>query len=128
MADVGWTVPEAMASAEFAAHFAGFEWPWYMPTVDAYRALAEQSGWQTVEVWGENADRYFPDEATMIRWVDQPSLVPFQKHVSGLDWAAFRGFVVRRMIEETRQDDGTCFERLRRVNADAAIASLERER
>ena len=66
-------IREAMASAEFAPHFAGFEWPWYMPTVDGYRALAEQSGWQTVEVWGENADRHFPDEATMIRWVDQPS-------------------------------------------------------
>ena len=90
-----------------------------MPTVDGYRALAEQSGWQTVEVWGENADRRFPDEATMIRWVDQPSLVPFQMHVSGLDWAAFRGFVVRRMIKETRRDERTCFERFRRVNVAA---------
>lgn len=104
-----------MASGECAGHFTGFEWP----TVDGYRALAEQSGWQRLEVRGENLDRKFPDEATMIRWVDQPSLVPFQAHMSAPDWAAFRGFVVRRMIEETRQDDGTCFERFRRVNLSA---------
>lgn len=38
---------------------------------------AESSGLCNVRVWGENADRYFPDEEAMVAWIDQPSLVPF---------------------------------------------------
>lgn len=112
-------VREAMALDEFAACFAGFEWPWFMPGVDEYLALVKTSGLREVQVWGENADRYFPDEATMIRWVDQPSLVPFLAHIPGRDREAFRSFVVKRMIEETKQDDGRCFETFRRINVSA---------
>lgn len=113
-------IREAMVQDEFAVHFAGFEWPWYMPAVDEYRALAESSGLRALKVWGENGDRRFTDEDAIIRWIDQPSLVPFLAHVSAPDRAAFRSFVVRRMIEETRQDDGSCFETFRRVNVSAA--------
>lgn len=112
-------IREVMALEEFATHFAKFEWPWYMPPVDEYLALVETSGLHDVRVWEENADRYFPDEATMIRWVDQPSLVPFLAHVPAQDKDAFRTFVVRRMIEETKQDDGRCFETFRRINISA---------
>lgn len=31
----------------------------------------------------------------------------------------FRDYVVQRMIEETLQDDGTCFETFRRINLTA---------
>ena len=109
-------IREAMALEVFAAHFTDFEWPWYMPAVEEYRALAESSGLRTLKVWGENADRHFPNEEAMIRWIDQPSLVPFLAHVSAPDRPAFRSFVVRRMIEETKQDDGACFETFRRIN------------
>ncbi len=67
---------EAMARGEFQAFLAGFDWPWYMPSVDEYKELAESSGLSSVRVWGENADRFFPDAEAMIRWIDQPSLVP----------------------------------------------------
>lgn len=112
-------IREAMALNGFAAHFAKFEWPWYMPSVDEYLALVETSGLHEARVWGENADRYFPNEETMIQWIDQPSLVPFLAHVPAQDKDAFRTFVVRRMIEETRQDDGRCFETFRRINVSA---------
>ncbi len=108
-----------MALEELACDFAEFEWPWYMPSVDAYRALVESSGLHDAHVWGENADRYFLDEEAMIGWVDQPSLVPFLAHVVVQNKDAFRDYVVTRMIEETKQANGTCFETFRRINVSA---------
>ncbi len=112
-------IREAMAQWEFARHFTRFEWPWYMPPLEGYRTLAESSGFSEVQVWGENADRYFPDADTMIRWIDQPSLVPFLKYMDDPDKKPFRDFVIRRMIEETKQQDGRCFETFRRINLSA---------
>ena len=57
---------EVMAEAPFAALFADFAWPWYMPPVDEYRVLAEEAGFCDVEVWGENADRHFADAANAV--------------------------------------------------------------
>ena len=108
-----------MSLGRFAAYFSEVEWPWYMPRLNEYQALVEASGLRNARVWGENADRYFPDEEAMIRWIDQPSLVPFLIHVSDRDKDAFREFVVGRMIEETKQDDGRCFETFRRINVSA---------
>ena len=99
-------VREAMARAEFQPFFTEFEWPWYMPPVDEYKVPAESSDLRDVRVWGEKADRFFPDEKAMIRWVDQPSLVPFLVHVPDHAKESFRVFVVNRMIEETKQEDG----------------------
>lgn len=113
-------IQEAMARQEFRSFFAGFEWPWYMPPVNEYQALAESSGLQSVQVWDENADRHFPDEQAMINWIDQPSLVPFLAHVDDRKKEAFRDFVVRRMIEQTQEQDGRCFETFRRINVSAA--------
>lgn len=120
-------IREAMAKREFQSSFAGFEWPWYMPPVDAYRAVAEASGLHDVKVWGENADRHFPDEQALIRWIDQPSLVPFLAHVDDRQKDAFRDFVVNRMIQETQQEDGRCFETFRRINV-SAVKSAESRR
>jgi len=112
-------VREAMGHRRYRRYFAGFEWPWYMPPVDEYLSLPESAGLREVRVWGENADRTFPDEDAMIRWIDQPSLVPFLAWVPEGDKEAFRRLVVRRMIEETRQEDGRCFETFRRINVSA---------
>ena len=108
-----------MLQMEFTAYFDGFEWPWYMPSIAQYLALLESSGLNDVRVWGNNADRHFPDEESMIRWIDQPSLVPFIARVADRDKESFRGFVVSRMIEETKQSDGRCFETFRRINVSA---------
>ena len=109
-------IREAMSLSDYAAYFVGFEWPWYMPSVDEYSVLIESSGLRHGRVWGENADRVFPNVEAMTKWIDQPSLVPFLAHVLDTAKATFRGFVVTRMIEETRQDDGGCFETFRRIN------------
>ena len=109
-------VREAMALDLFRKFFSRFEWPWYMPTVGDYERLVGQTGFQHARVWGENADRFFPDVEAMIKWLDQPSLVPFLACIPEPARDSFRDFVVARMIEETRQEDGRCFETFRRVN------------
>jgi trans-aconitate methyltransferase len=110
---------EAMARAEYAERFSSFEWPWYMPDVKTYESLVLQSSFKEVEVWGENADRYFPDVDAMVKWVEQPSLVPLLAILSESEKPKFRDYVVKRMIEVTLQSDGTCFETFRRINVRA---------
>jgi trans-aconitate methyltransferase len=110
---------ETMARAEFSRYFADFEWPWYMPSVGEYTALVESSGLRQVRVWGENADRFFADAEAMIRWIDQPSIVPLLACVGEERRTEFRDYVVNRMLAETRQGDGRCFETFRRVNVSA---------
>lgn len=61
-------------------------------------------------------NRFFPDTDAMIRWIDQPSLLPFLPCVVAAQWDAFRADVIARMIRETRQEDGRCFETFRRIN------------
>jgi trans-aconitate methyltransferase len=109
-------VREAMALDACMEDFADFEWPWYMPSVADYAVLAEGSSLRNVRVWGGNADRYFPDSDAMIRWIDQPSLVPLLTRLSEKRRGTFRDYVVERMIERTLQTDGTCFETFRRIN------------
>lgn len=109
-------VRKAMEKEEFSRFFSDFSWPWYMPTIDEYMQLISQSGFEAVKVWGENADHYFPDTATMIGWVDQPSLVPFLACMPEAYKADFREFVVVEMIRATKQADGKCFETFRRIN------------
>jgi trans-aconitate 2-methyltransferase len=109
-------VKEAMGLAAFSHYFAAFQWPWYMPTVAEYASLVGQSGFHDARVWGENADRFFPDAQTMVKWIDQPSLVPFLACIGEKDKGAFREFVVGKMIELTQGDDGRCFETFRRIN------------
>jgi len=119
-------IREAMSQDSFSAYFADFQWPWYMPTVDAYATLVKSTVLSDVSVWGENADRFFVDTETMVRWIDQPSLVPFLACVPDIQKSNFREFVVRRMIEDVKQPDGRCFETFRRVNVYAKRAQVSR--
>ncbi len=112
-------IQEAMALDEFSSYFTQFKWPWYMPSVGEYQSLVESSGLTNTRIWGENADRYFPNQKAMIDWIDQPSLVPFLYLVPSHHKEAFRIFVIKRMIEETKKDDGRCFETFRRINLSA---------
>ncbi len=109
-------VKEAIKLPQFARHFSGFEWPWYMPSVEEYQQLAGRIPFTESRVWGENADRFFADQETMIKWIDQPSLVPFMKLVADEHKADFRQYVIDQMIQKTRQSDGRCFETFRRIN------------
>ena len=107
---------EVIAQREFARYFEDFAWPWYMPDLDEYRVLLGQWPFRESRVWGENADRHFPDPDAMTAWIDQPSIVPFLANVPEAKRQCFRDTVVARMIGATRQEDGTCFETFRRIN------------
>ena len=92
---------------------------WSLIQLEEYSALMDASGMAQRRVWGENADRYFPGREAMIQWIDQPSLVPFLAHIPDGAKPRFREYVIGRMIDETRQDDGRCFETFRRINVSA---------
>ena len=105
-----------MNSDQFRAVFANFEWPWYMPDLDSYRQLLEQSPFTKCEVWGEKTDRVFPNVDSMSRWIESPSIVPFKQHLDRPTGEAFHQQVAEHTIERTKQDDGTCYEVFRRIN------------
>jgi trans-aconitate methyltransferase len=58
----------------------------------------------------------------LIRWVEQPSLVPFLAHLGAVPGHSFRDFVVEQMVRETVQENGRCFETFRRLNVFARQA------
>jgi trans-aconitate 2-methyltransferase len=113
-------VRRRMAQSEFSDTFRSFTWPWYMPRVEDYRLLCKHGLFSEVNVWGENADRFFDSANEMIRWIDQPSLVPFLaafKDDRRRD--KFRNLVVEDMISLAKGNDGRCFEQFRRINVHA---------
>jgi len=107
---------EVMGRNEFRDAFSGFEWPWYMPGVDEYSKLVNRTPFNKAEVWGENADRYFPDENAMLGWVDHPAIVPFKQYLNPDLAEKFHKTVADLMVKSTKQSDGTCFEMFRRIN------------
>jgi len=107
---------EVTSAKNYADYFSEFDWPWYMPAVDEYRTLLDEVAFTEKRVWSENGDKHFESAEAMIRWIDQPSLVPFLGYVAEKDRRRFRDAVVERMIKQTRQSDGTYFETFRRIN------------
>lgn len=113
------TVRKVMDMPSYQDFFSSFEWPWYMPDKDDYRRLIEKAGFRQFDVSEENADRYFPNSDEMIKWIDQPSIVPFLKYLPEDKKDNFRNVVVEIMIDQTKQSDGRCFETFRRINVTA---------
>lgn len=109
-------IKQVMASEKFCCYFSQFNWPWYMPNTNEYKSLLDQAPFKNKKVWGENADRNFPNKESMIKWIDQPSIIPLLKYIDDNDKQGFRDMVVKQMINETIQGDGTCFETFRRIN------------
>jgi trans-aconitate methyltransferase len=81
---------------------------------EGYRRLASRLRCWELRVYGENADRFFPDAEAMIRWIDQPCLVPFLPHVAPPGREAFRAEVIDQTVQATRQPEDQCFELFRR--------------
>ncbi len=109
-------IKKAMEQPKYEKYFKSFIWPWYMPSIEEYKALVEKDSFSEIKVWEENADRDFPNADAMTRWIDQPSIVPFLECVNEEDARGFRNAVVKQMIKATSQPDGTYFETFRRIN------------
>jgi trans-aconitate 2-methyltransferase len=110
------TAKQLMVRSDFRDVFVGFDWPWYMPTVEAYAELVRQSPFSESQVWGENADRYFPDTKTMLGWIDHPAIVPFKQQLDSRIAQRFHKAMADLMVAATKQSDSTCFETFRRLN------------
>src|SRR5262249_7667768 len=93
-----------------------FDWPWFMPSIQQYKMLVDQTPFNDSHVWEENADREFPDADAITAWIDQPSLVPFLRQLHGIKRQQFRDEAVERILQVTRLPHGAHFETFRRVN------------
>lgn len=108
---------DTMAKQLFAAYFEDFDWPWYMPKLDDYEKLVNQSEFRDKKVWGEITDGYFDSVDEMVGWIDQPCLIPFLGCIDNSEHKnQFRDIVIQQMVKRTKQDDGRCVETGRRVN------------
>ncbi|RJS86448.1 class I SAM-dependent methyltransferase [Methanophagales archaeon] len=107
---------EVMELPEFVTSFKRFIWPWYMIKPEEYEKLLSHTEFRNYKVWGENKDRYFSDDQSMIGWIEEPSIVPFLAVLPENLKMRVRDTVVGRMIERTKQRDGTYFETFRRIN------------
>ena len=87
-----------------------------MPTIEEYKIIISKTNFKDIKIWEENVDRYFADQYEMIKWIDQPSIVPFINVVDENIRDTFRNEVVEKMIDKTKQSDGRCFETFRRIN------------
>jgi len=113
------TIYAVMNENEFKNFYSNFKWPWYMPSKEEYKKLMEKTRFHIVYLEYENADRYFSDSEEMIKWIDQPSIVPFIKCIPIENKENFRNRVIDMMIEKTEQSDGRCFETFRRIDLKA---------
>ncbi len=113
------TVKTLMNVGDYKDYFSDFEWPWFMPSKDEYSKLLDEAYFSKINIQYQNADRFFSDCDEMIRWIDQPSIVPFFNYIPDAIKGSFRNEVINIMIEKTKQSDGRCFETFRRIDIKA---------
>lgn len=113
------TVRALMKDDIFKEYFQDFDWPWFMPERAEYEKLIRDGGFSSVYVEEENADRYFTDTDEMIRWIDQPCIVPFLQCIPAEKKDRFRHDIIQAMIRKAKQPDGTCFETFQRIKVHA---------
>lgn len=113
-------IREKIQSEKYKKYFSNFEWPWYMPTKDDYEKIVVASGFSKYSITEVNKDRFFLSADEMIKWIDQPSIVPFISIIPEEMKTEFRDDVIKSMLEKTLQPDGTCFETFRRIHVKAS--------
>lgn len=109
-------IRKMIQSEKYKKYFMDFEWPWYMPSRAEYEKLIVGSGFSDYTITEVNRDRYFADADEIIKWIDQPSIVPFLREVPEEVKPEFREAVIQAVLEKTLQPDGTCFETFRRIH------------
>jgi len=109
-------VKQTIQKKEYQEYFKDFIWPWFMPTLDEYKKITDNFSFSDVKIWGENADRFFPDKEALIGWIEQPSIVPFLEYLPDDKKKLFTNEVIEKMLKITIQKDGRYFETFRRIN------------
>lgn len=108
-------IQNKMLEDKYAQYFKNFEWPWFMPSKSQYIELISTIGFSSYTIKKVNKDRYFSNVSEMIKWIDQPSIVPFIKYIPYELKETFRQEVIEEMVKKTQQPNGTCFETFRRI-------------
>lgn len=113
-------IQEKIQNEKYKRYFSDFEWPWYMPTKTDYKKVIIATGFSTYNISEVNRDRYFSNAGEIIKWIDQPSIVPFISVIPDELKAEFREDVIKSMLKKALQPDGTCFETFRRIHVTAS--------
>ena len=100
---------------KYAQYFENFEWPWFMPSKFQYEELISNIGFSAYTITEVNRDRYFSNTSEIIKWIDQPCIVPFIKYIPQELKNRFRQEVIEEMLKRTQQPNGTYFETFRRM-------------
>ncbi len=108
-------VNEVMDDNAYKAYFNGFVWPWFMPSKEQYDSLASNIEFSEFNTEYQLMDRYFDNEDEMIKWIDQPSIVPFIVRIPDGKKEGFRKAVIDKILSTAKQPDGRCFEFFRRL-------------
>lgn len=108
-------IQEKITEVNYRAYFEDFEIPWFMPSKDYYEELIAPIGYSDVTITEVNRDRYFPTSEDLIKWIDQPCIVPFIERISDRLKVKYRQEVIDAMLEKAQRPDGTCFETFRRL-------------
>ena len=108
-------IQKKITENNYIEFFKDFEMPWFMPSKSHYTELMSNIGFSHFTITEVNWDRFFPTSDNMIKWIDQPSIVPFIECIPDTLKSTFRKEVIEEMLERTQQPDGTCFETFRRL-------------
>lgn len=108
-------IQKKICENKYKDFFRNFEMPWFMPTKNYYEEIITNIGYCDFKIIEVNRDRYFPTSNEMIKWIDQPCIVPFKEGIPDTLKSTFRKEVIEEMLERTQQADGTCFETFRRL-------------
>lgn len=96
-------------------YFKNFTFPWFFPSKKQYEEMLSQMGYSDFAITEVNRDKFFETSDAMVKWIDQPCIVPFIERIPDRHKDVFRQTVIEQMLEKTRQPDGTCFETFRRL-------------
>ncbi|MBD5445176.1 MAG: methyltransferase domain-containing protein [Lachnospiraceae bacterium] len=108
-------IQKKITENKYIDFFRDFEMPWFMPSKSYYTELIADIGYSHFTISEVNRDRFFPSSDEIIKWIDQPCIVPFMECIPDIHKSAFRKEVIEEMLERTKQPDGTCFETFRRL-------------
>ena len=108
-------IQKKITEDKYIEFFKDFEMPWFMPSKSHYAELMSNIGFSHFTITEVNRDRFFPTSDDMIKWIDQPSIVPFIECIPDTLKNSFRKEVIEEMLERAQQPDGTCFETFRRL-------------
>lgn len=99
----------------YREYFKDFGSPWFFPSKKQYETMISEIAYSDFVITEVNRDKFFETSDAMIKWIDQPCIVPFIEWIPDVLKDRFRETVIEEMLKKTRQTDDTYFETFRRL-------------